>query len=91
MHYEVIIEEFVLQVEVTHCVNEPGDQNFWDSDWDHFSERELEFKVISAITYDQHGIRMDAKESEYGPAVKHFSPQIKVSIWQQIDSNFKRR
>ena len=91
MHYEVIIEEFVLQVEVTHCVNYPANTGSWDSDWDNFGERELEFKVISAITYDQHGIRTVATESEYGPAVKHFSPQIKVSIWQQIYSNFKRR
>ena len=46
MEHEIVVEGFVLQVEVTHCVNEPARPGSWDSDWDAMGDRELEFKLL---------------------------------------------
>ena len=60
MTYEVIVEGFVLQVEVTNCESIPPNPNSWASDWEFYGSRELEFVVVSGITYDADGVRMDA-------------------------------
>ena len=58
MTYEVIVEGFVLQVEVTNCENTPPNPNSWASDWEFYGSRELEFVVVSGITYDADGVQM---------------------------------
>lgn len=90
MDYEVIVEGFVLQVEVTHCVNIPPSPGSWNSDWDAQGERELEFKLNSAICYDEDGIRMDVGLSAL-PVLSHqYSRQIETALWVEIDAQRRR-
>lgn len=90
MTYEVIVEGYVLQVEVTYCVNEPARRGTWDSDWDAMGDRELEFKIVSAICYDDDGIRMDVPNWQLPILAKqHYTP-ITVALWVEIDA-LKRR
>jgi hypothetical protein len=90
MTYEVIVEGFVLQVEVTHCENTspcPGD---WSSDWDAQGCRELEFKVESGICYDDDGIRMDVDPLGLRLVFMQYGRQIETALWLEIDANTRR-
>lgn len=91
MTYEVIVEGFVLQVEVTHCENEPPSPGTWSSDWDCQGTRELEFKVLSAITYDDDGIRMDVWPTELRAVSREYAKPIETALWFEIDSQRSRQ
>jgi len=90
MTYEVIVEGFVLQVEVTHCVNEPARPGTWDSDWDAQGCRELEFKVLSGITYDDDGVRMDVPGWQLPALAYQYGHQIDLALWIEIDAQRRR-
>lgn len=91
MTYEVIVEGFVLQVEVTSCENTPPCPGTWDSDWDCHGSRELEFVVVSGITYDADGVPMDVSGYECYQAGQLYAKQIEVDLWRQIDSRTQRQ
>lgn len=90
MDYEVIVEGFVLQVEVTHCINEPARPGTWDSDWDAQGCRELEFKLISAICYDEDGIKLDVDLRQLPVLAHQLGQQIEAALWFEIDSRRRR-
>lgn len=90
MEHEIVVEGFVLQVEVTHCVNEPARPGTWDSDWDAQGERELEFNLVSGICYDEDGVRMDVPEYVLPVPAHQYGPQITVALWHEIDSRESR-
>lgn len=91
MEHEIVVEGFVLQVEVTHCVNEPPCPGSWNSDWDAQGERELEFKLVSAFCYDDDGIRMSAQPYWSLAALeKQYGPQITLALWHEIDARKRR-
>lgn len=91
MTYEVIVEGFVLQVEVTHCENTPPSPGTWASDWDAQGSRELEFVVLSAITYDDNGKRVDVPQYECYQVAQLYGQQIEMALWVEIDSQARRR
>lgn len=91
MIYEVIVEGFVLQVEVTSCENTTPNPNSWASDWDFWGSRELEFIVVSGITYDADGVRMDGSGYECCQAGQLYEKQIEAELWRQIDSLAQRQ
>ncbi|NMZ78429.1 hypothetical protein HBO26_03785 [Pseudomonas mandelii] len=90
MTYEVIVEGFVLQVEVTRCENIPPVFNGWNSDWDFYGSRELEFKVDSAICYDEEGKRMDVDPLALPLLAKQYGREIETALWVEIDANTRR-
>ena len=90
MEHEIVVEGFVLQVEVTHCVNEPARPGTWDSDWDAQGCRELEFKLVSGICYDEDGVRMDVERHLLPYVAKQHYTAITVALWHEIDA-LKRR
>lgn len=91
MTYEVIVEGFVLQVEVTHCENIAPCFNSWNSDWDFYGSRELEFKVESAICYDDDGVRMDVEPHQLPVLANQFGKQIETALWAEIDALQRRK
>lgn len=90
MTYEVIVEGFVLQVEVTHCENSPPQPANRSSDWDCQGCRELEFTVLSGITYDADGMRMDANRFELEGFARQYGGAIETALWFEIDSQRRR-
>jgi hypothetical protein len=90
MEHEVIVEGFVLQVEVTHCENIPPCFNGWNSDWDFYGSREIEFKVVSGICYDDDGIRMDVDFLALPLLAQQYGRQIETALWVEIDANKRR-
>ena len=90
MTYEVIVEGFVLQVEVTSCENTPPNPNSWASDWDFWGSRELGFVVVTGITYDADGVPLDVTGYECYQAGQLYEKQIEAELWRQIDSRANR-
>jgi hypothetical protein len=91
MIYEVIVEGFVLQVEVTHCENTPPCPSSWSSDWNAQGCRELEFKVLSGVTYDDDGIRMDVDQLALPLVSLQYGRQIETALWVEIDAQQRRQ
>lgn len=91
MNHEIVVEGFVLQVEVTHCVNEPARPGTWDSDWDAQGCRELEFVVMSGVSYDDDGIRMDVSPYDCYVVAEQYSKQIELALWVEIDAQARRQ
>ncbi|KIQ57768.1 hypothetical protein [Pseudomonas fluorescens] len=91
MEYEIVVEGFVLQVEVTHCENIPPCFNSWNSDWDYYGSRELEFKVESAICYDDDGVRMDVAQWQLPVLAQQFCKPIETALWIEIDALSRRQ
>ncbi len=90
MEHEIVVEGFVLQVEVTHCLNEPARPGTWDSDWDAHGCRELEFKLLSGICYDEDGVRMDVPDYQLPVLAHQYCTPITIALWVEIDA-LKRR
>lgn len=90
MIYEIVVEGFVLDVEVTHCENDPPQPNNWASDWDFYGSRELEYKLRSGVTYDDDRVRMDCTRADLDQAAKEHDTAIRVALWVEIDA-LKRR
>ena len=90
MEHEIVVEGFVLQVEVTYCVNEPPCYGSTNSDWDAQGDRELEFKLVSGICYDEDGVRMDVPDYQLPVLAHQYGPQIELALWVEIDA-IKRR
>ncbi|WP_085701941.1 hypothetical protein [Pseudomonas sp. B15(2017)] len=90
MEHEVIVEGFVLQVEVTHCESIPPCFSAWNSDWDFYGSCELEFKVLSGICYDDDGMRMDVPAHQLPVIANQLDKQIETALWVEIDSNQRR-
>lgn len=90
MEHEIVVEGFVLQVEVTHCENTPPCPGTWSSDWDAQGSRELEFKVVSGICYDDDGIRMDVDSLALPLLAQQYGHLIETALWVEIDANQRR-
>lgn len=90
MEHEVVVDGYYLQVEVTHCVNDPAQPGTWSSDWDAQGERELEYVINRAICYDDDGVKMDAPTHD-GEIVRQYNQQIINALWFEIDSKMRRR
>jgi hypothetical protein len=90
MEYEIVVEGFVLQVEVTVLADDPPRPNSWDSDWDAQGDRELEFKLLSAKCYDDDGVPMDVPSWQLPVLAHQYYTPINIALWVEIDA-LKRR
>lgn len=85
MTYEVIVEGYVLQVEVTSC------EEALPSEYRNGS-RELTFDVLSGTMYDADGIPMDVFQMELAVIAEsdEFVPMIEKALWYEIDARKRR-
>ncbi|SUD43768.1 Uncharacterised protein [Pseudomonas fluorescens] len=85
MTYEVIVEGYVLQVEVTSCEDIPpaGIAN---------GSRELTFNVLSGTMYDADRVPMDVCQMELAVIAEsdEFVPMIEKALWFEIDARKRR-
>lgn len=85
MTYEVIVEGYVLQVEVTSCDDVPpsGIAN---------GSREITFNVLSGTMYDADRIPMDVCQMELAVIAesKEYVPMIEKALWHEIDARKRR-
>ena len=86
MTYEVIVEGYVLQVEVTSCEEalSPEYRN---------GSREVAFNVLSGTMYDADGVPMDVCQMELAVIAesKDYVPMIERELWFEIDARKRRQ
>lgn len=85
MEHEIVVEGFVLQVEVTSF------EEALPTEYRNGS-RELTFSVVSGTMYDGDGVPMDVCQMELAVIAESdvYVPMIEKSLWIEIDA-FKRR
>ncbi|WNW10103.1 hypothetical protein RRX38_02715 [Pseudomonas sp. DTU_2021_1001937_2_SI_NGA_ILE_001] len=88
MIHDIVVDGFAMDVEVLHCVNIPAAPGSWSSDWDAQGEREIDFRVVSAIEYDDAGGKRVAPDT--GQLQAQYAAQIETALWFEIDSRAKR-
>lgn len=85
MTYEVIVEGYVLQVEVTYCEEALPDEYRNGS-------RELTFNVLSGTMYDADRVPMGVCQLELAVIAesKEYVPMIEKALWFEIDARKRR-
>jgi hypothetical protein len=91
MEHEIVVEGFVLQVEVNILEDTPPNPNSRGSDWDAQGEQELEFKLVSGTCYDKDGVRMDVPDYQLPVLAHQYGPQITLALWVEIDARKRRQ
>ncbi|AVX93073.1 hypothetical protein PkP19E3_33475 (plasmid) [Pseudomonas koreensis] len=86
MTYEVNFDQFSLQCEVTVLVDEPPDPWATSSDWDAYGDREMEFRVVSALVYDENGVPSDAGRNACAQLAEDYAELIEDKLWRQIEA-----
>ena len=85
MEHEIVVEGFVLQVEVTYC------EEALPAEYRNGS-RELTFNVLSGTMYDADRIPMDVCQMELAVIAesKEYVPMIEKALWFEIDARKRR-
>jgi len=86
MTHEVIIEDYVLQCNITHCVSVKGNPNSWASPDDYYGYREMEFEIVSGNTYDDDGNPADLGKTGCAAVAEKFSEEIEEQLWECVVS-----
>ncbi|HDS0960485.1 TPA: hypothetical protein QDZ28_004239 [Pseudomonas putida] len=86
--YEVDIEAeaCVLQCEITSMVIADAHPSLWTSDWDVEGYREMEFRVVSGITFDSNGKASDLGRNGCAALAERYGEYIEESLWKQYDA-----
>ena len=84
MNHKIDLDEFVLLVEITDLTNTPPDPTSLDSPDDFYGCRELEFKVVSGIGYDENGT-VELTASELEAAGEQYAELIEDRLWTIVD------
>ena len=84
MTYEVTIEEFVLQCNITHCVSVKGDPNSWASPDDYYGYQEMEFEIVSGYTYDENDNVVDIGKNGCAAIAERLAEEIEEKLWEQV-------
>ena len=85
MNHEIVVEGYVLQVEVTSC------EEALPAEYRNGS-RELTFNVLSGTMYDADGVPMDVCQMELAVIAesKDYVPMIEKALWHEIDARKRR-
>ena len=84
MSRTVCIEQYTLEVEITSCVDVPGDSSTWDSDWDYYGYREMEFEVVSGVEYDEDGNETELGRNGCAAVAEQYAEEIEEKLWDQL-------
>lgn len=86
MTYEVIIEDFVLQCEITDCTSVKGDPTSWASPADFYGCQEIEFEIVSGYTYDADGKPEDIGKNGCAAIAERLAEEIEELLWEQAEA-----
>lgn len=84
--FEVRLDQFVLQCEVTYLEDVPPTPGTDTSDWDAYGYREMEFQVISGQVYDEEGVATDAGRNAFAALAEKYAELIEQELWRQIEA-----
>jgi hypothetical protein len=84
MTYEVIIEDYVLQCDISSCVSVKGDPTSWASPADFYGYNEMEFEIVSGYTYDEDGKPVDIGKNGCAAIAERLAEEIEEKLWEQV-------
>ncbi|WP_277539427.1 hypothetical protein [Pseudomonas baetica] len=89
--YEVAIEAeaCVLQCEITDMLVAEANPLAWSSDWDAQGYREMEFRVLSGIVYDEQGEPSELGRNGCAEIAERYAEFIEKEIWRQYDAQHR--
>jgi len=85
MIFEIDLDEYRLAVEVTHCLDVKPDYRSWDSDWDYYGYREMEFEVISGSVFDEDGNETELGRNGCAGVAEQYAEDIEDRLWTLIE------
>jgi hypothetical protein len=86
MTYEIIVEEFSLQVQITDLTDTPADPTSWESPADFYGCRELEFSVVSGRSFAEDGSITELGANGCVAAAELHAEYIEEQLWEIIDA-----
>ncbi|WP_273648925.1 hypothetical protein [Pseudomonas aeruginosa] len=85
MTYTVSIEQYELKVKITHMEVVEGNSSSWDSDWDYYGYREMEFEVVSGLVYDEDNNVEDLGANGCAALAEKYAEFIEEELWLKVD------
>ena len=84
--YEVVIEAeaCTVQCEIIHLTLTEASPSAWTSDWDAQGYREMEFRVISGVVYDELGQASDLGRNGCAAIAERYAEFIEDDLWRQV-------
>ena len=86
MSRTVCIEQYTLEVEITSLTVVKGNSSTWDSDWDYYGYREMEFEVVSGIAEDEDGNETDLGQNGCAAVAEQYAEEIEDALWNQLEN-----
>jgi hypothetical protein len=84
--YEVHLDQFVLQCEITFIEDVQPTPGIDTSDWDAYGYREMEFRVVSGQVYDESGVASDAGRNACAALAEKYAELIEQQLWRLIET-----
>lgn len=84
--YEVHLDQFVLQCEVTYHEEVAPSPGIDTSDWDAYGYREMEFRLESGQVYDEDGAASDAGRNACAALAEKYAEYIEQQLWRLIET-----
>lgn len=85
MSKTVCIKQYELEVEITSCVSVAPNHSTWDSDWDYYGYREMEFEVVSGLVEDEDGNQTDLDRNGCAAVAEKYAEEIEQKLWDQLE------
>ena len=84
MSHTVSIDEFEFEIEISSVTNVAPNSSSWDSDWDYYGYREMEFEVLGAVEYDEDGDSVELSKERCAELAERFADTIEEKLWDQL-------
>lgn len=82
---EVSLDEYELTVEVHSVTDVKGDPSTWDSDWDYYGYREIEFDVVSGGSTDEGGNETELTKEQLAKIQNKYCDIIEQKLWDYFE------
>lgn len=82
---EVLLDEYELTVEVHSVTDVKGDSSTWDSDFDFYGYREIEFDVVSGTETDEDGNEAELTKEQLAELQDKHCDTIEQKLWDHFE------
>ena len=84
MSRTVCIEQYTLEVEITSMTVVKGDSSTWDSGWDYYGYREMEFEVVAGTEFDEDGNSTELSKARCAELAEQYADTIEDNLWNHL-------
>lgn len=84
MEYNVSLDGYDLVVKVHSVTDVKPNHSTWDSDWDYYGYREIDFEVIAGIATDEDGNETEMTKDQLADVQEEHSELIEEKLWEEL-------